>query len=146
MEHQHPFIFEQGEWIGKGKVAFTTATDTLNFYTKWEIEEAPHPDVLCIQTVEMEGTEGKMVNKYHITERKDNQFTVTLTNDIIGTVMGTGKITPETITWEFRGQENFDGFEVFERQSDGSYTIHAEYNALGSFKTVIDGILWSRNE
>jgi hypothetical protein len=47
------------------------------------------------------------------------------------------------IAWEFRENDlNFEGFETYHLQEDGSYTMHAEYVTSDQFRTQIDGKLW----
>jgi hypothetical protein len=53
-------------------------------------------------------------------------------------------IDAKTIAWEFRNNEEFQGFEVYELQENGDYMLHAEYSTSEDFRTIIDGRVWQK--
>ena len=64
-------------------------------------------------------------------------------NSNIGRVIGSGVYDEKLIAWEFRSQElNFEGFESYYLQPDGSYLMHVEYVTSDQFRTQIEGRLW----
>lgn len=141
---QHQFLFSPGQWIGEGKVTFSTSPEHLRFYTKWLIETDAAGNLYCQQHVEMEGGQDKVLNNFQISQVLSNSFTIELSNDLLGKISGKGVIDPQTIAWEFRESEELDGFEVYELQENGDYMLHAEYSSTAQFRTIIDGRIWKK--
>lgn len=138
----HTFILQPGNWLGEGKVTFTASPECLRFYTRWEISDNEGGIVACKQQVEMQD-EGDTINNALLFSGFDqSSFVIELTNDILGTVKGKGKIDSKNIAWEFRSQDAFEGFEVYELQPSGEYIFHAEYASPEQFRTIIDGKIW----
>jgi hypothetical protein len=140
------FIFTPGVWIGEGKISFSVSPEFIKFYTKWQITEIEPGQLQAIQTVEIQGVQEHVVNTftfYHITPVN---FSVKLENQLVGIMIGTGIREENTIGWEFRGAfSNFEGFEVYERQENGDYSLHAEYSSTDQFRTMIEGLIWKKS-
>ena len=146
MAQQHEFIFQPGNWIGEGKVAFSASPETLHFYTKWMIDKANTNGIHTSQIVEIQGTEPSMRNIFVFSDVTPTNFVIVLENEILGKVRGTGVIDDKTIAWEFHGNNGLEGFEVYELQDNGDYMLHAEYTSSpDQFRTVIDGRIWKKN-
>lgn len=141
---QHEFLFNPGNWIGEGKVAFSASPETLHFYTKWTVEKADTHGIRSSQIVEIQGSDPSMHNAFVLTNITPNSFAIDLENDILGKVHGTGVIDGKTIAWEFHGHDGLEGFEVYELQDNGDYMLHAEYSSPDQFRTVIDGRIWKK--
>ncbi len=140
---KHPFLFEPNVWIGEGQISFNTSPDSITFYTKWVI--VSHDDqIVSSQEVEMKGVPGKVENKYVITNITPEAFDITLINDLLGTLAGKGVIDTKNVAWEFRGEPDFEGYEVYELQENGEYTFHAEYSSTEQFRTIIEGRIWKK--
>lgn len=137
---QHQFIFKPGKWTGEGTVSFSASPDQLFFITKWDVSQKNEDEgILCKQEVKMEAAEEKVVNSFLLYDVTPTSFHIELENELVGKAIGTGVIDEKTIAWEFRGQIGFQGFEVYELQDDGEYTLHAEYSSPDQFRTIIDG-------
>ncbi len=144
METIHRFLFTPGRWIGEGRITFSSSPEYLRFYTGWNVGKSTPPAVEWQQEVEMEGESESLVNSFSFTDITPTSFTIQLKNSLVGKVTGTGVIDPKTIAWEFRGQEHFEGFEVYELQDNGDYMLHAEYASPDQFRTIIDGRIWKK--
>lgn len=143
----HQFIFEPGEWIGEGRIAFSASSETIRFFTKWVINNAEPSGIVCTQEVEMQGNEPNAKSTFRFSQVKPTQFSVELESEILGKVKGTGIIDPKTIAWEFHsvGDNGLEGFEVYELQDNGDYMLHAEYASPDQFRTLIDGRIWKKS-
>lgn len=148
---KHAFIFEPGQWIGEGRVRFSSSPDEIKFYTKWNIPDVKtggtstdRQTIYCFQQVEMRGTNEQVLNQFCFSEITPLGFLIELENELVGKVRGKGVIEPKTIAWEFRGHSNFEGFEVYELLENGDYMLHAEYSSLDQFRTIIDGRIWKK--
>ncbi len=150
MASKHPFIFSPGEWLGEGKIGFSASDDELRFYTRWLVSEKGDEslgvkNVRCTQEVEMQGgADEKMFNRFHFTEIGTKEFKVLLENDQIGAVFGEGILEKGKLAWEFRGNPNIEGFEVYEFQENGEYSFHAEYISPEGYRSIIDGRIWKK--
>jgi hypothetical protein len=142
MTQQHLFIFAPGAWKGEGTVSFSASPEKVPFMTQWVIEPSQDEGIRCEQKVEMEGADDKVRNTMHFYDLSNGSFNISLENDIVGQVIGSGIIDEQTIAWEFRGNIGFQGYEVFEKQGDGNeYRFHAEYSSPDQFRTIIDGVI-----
>ncbi len=84
-----------------------------------------------------------MRNELTFFDFTDNKFSVEMENLNIGRVVGCGVYDEKVIAWEFRDNDlNFEGFETYHFQSDGSYSMHAEYVTADQFRTQIEGTLY----
>ena len=142
----HSFIFAPGAWIGEGRVTFSMSPDLVRYYTKWVVEAAYEGKIACEQRVEKEGGGEDLFNSFTFYELTAESFKVDLTNDTLGTVSGHGIIDEKTIAWEFKGDSEFQGFEVYELQENGDYLVHAEYSSSEEFRTIVDGRIWKKEE
>lgn len=140
--NNHKFIFDKTYWLGEGQVSFSASPEKLHFFTRWEIADCTESVVVCKQLVEMRDQGECINNVYRLSNITEGSFIIELTNDVLGTVSGKGRYDVRTIAWEFRTHENFEGFEVYELQPDGTYIMHAEYASPEQFRTVIDGKIW----
>lgn len=140
--HDHRFIFHPGIWLGEGNVTFTASPESLHFYTRWEVSSSDGGIIACKQVVEMKDQGDSINNVFCFSSLEQNAFVIELSNDILGTVAGKGLVDPRTIAWEFRAQEMFEGFEVYELQPNGEYLLHAEYASPEQYRTIINGKIW----
>ncbi len=137
--NSHPFLFQAGHWIGEGKVSFSVSPEILRFYTRWTVQNPAPRSIACEQRVEIQGNEPYMLNQFLLTEITEKDFIIDLENEVLGQVRGTGVIDPKNIAWEFHGRGGLEGFEIYELQENGEYTLHAEYTSPDQFRTIIDG-------
>lgn len=137
------FILQPGIWIGEGKISFSASPDFIKFYTKWEVKESQPGHIKAKQVVEMQGIDEHVINFFEIREITERSFFVELESEAIGHVTGSGIFDEKMIAWEFRNQDAFEGFEVYELQENGDFLFHAEY-ASEQFRTLIDGLVWKK--
>lgn len=138
------FIFEPGTWLGEGKITFSASPEFIKFYTRWKIERESEHVLKAVQVVEMHAATEQLVNTFTITEVKPQSFLITLENNIIERVSGKGIRDDHTIAWEFRGDKEFEGFEVYEQQENGDFFMHAEYGSTDQYRTIIEGLIWKK--
>jgi hypothetical protein len=138
------FIFTPGIWLGEGKITFSASSEFLKFYTKWEILEETPGVMKAKQIVEMQGVGEQVINLFTFKDIKATSFTVTLENNLVGQMTGTGLRDKNVIAWEFQGQVTFEGFEVYEQQENGDYFLHAEYGSSDQFRTIVEGLIWRK--
>lgn len=141
----HIFLFQEGLWIGEGRITFSVSPEHIHFYTRW----TSHPENETVayrwtQEVEMQGTNERVDNHFLITPLSDTAFTISLENDIVGKALGKGVIDPKKMAWEIKSPDAFHGFEIYELQENGDYMLHAEYVAQDNFRTLIDGRIWQK--
>jgi hypothetical protein len=66
-------------------------------------------------------------------------------NQNVGRIVGSGVYDDNLIGWEFRDNEmNFEGFETYHLQPDGSYHMKGEYVTSDQFHTQIQARIWLR--
>lgn len=144
--NNHTFIFEPGTWIGEGRVTFTASPENMRFFTKWVVEKFdPLKGIPCHHWVEIQGINEHMLNSLSFFNITSKTFSVVLENNLVGKVSGTGIIEPKKIAWEFRGNPEIEGFEVYELLEDGDYMLHAEYSSTEEYRTIIDGRIWKKS-
>lgn len=137
------FILTPGEWLGEGMIAFNTSPDRLRFFTKWTVALGEDPETMLLhQQVEMAGAEEKIHNRFVIRMQTMDKFAISLQNELLGTIYGTGFLAPSKVAWEFRGHPSFEGFEVYEEVEGGGYQFHAEYLSPDQMRSMIDGRIW----
>lgn len=146
MAQQHLFILTPGVWIGEGRITFSASPDELRFYTKWHVEKIENGKIACEQRVEMEGREDTLTNRFLLNEILPSRFHIQLSSEFLGPIHGKGLIDQTTIAWEFRGNADFEGFEVYQLLPTGEYRLHAEYASSDSFRTIVDGRIWLKKE
>jgi hypothetical protein len=141
---KHAFIFQPGLWIGEGKITFSSSPEHLHFYTKWMIAPLAGKSIHCQQKVETRGVQDVVINDFKFLKLEESKFEVELKNELVGKVTGSGVIDTKTIAWEFRGNNQIEGFEVYEIQDNGDYLVHGEYSSTEQFRTIIDGRIWQK--
>jgi hypothetical protein len=74
-------------------------------------------------------------------------FTVDMENQNVGRIVGTGVYDEKMIAWEFRNNDmNFEGYETYSLQLDGSYTMKGEYVTSDQFRTLIEARIWPQSK
>lgn len=137
------FLFEKGEWLGEGQISFSTSKDKINFFMKWILIEEGDT-IKGRQIVELVGINDKVINLFTITEITSNEFKIFLDNSSNNHLSGIGRFDDEKIAWEFIGNKDLEGFEVFELQKEWGYSFNAEYYAMEDFRTIVHGIMWKK--
>jgi hypothetical protein len=142
---EHAFIFKPGIWDGTGRITFSIATDVLDFVMQWTILPMDEKRIYFNQEITINSLPERMRNHFTIWHLTDSNFEIQLENQIVGKVVGSGLITPKTIAWEFRRRDQeFEGFEIYELQQDGSYKMHAEFTAGEGMRTQVFGAIFPR--
>jgi hypothetical protein len=140
MSH-HSFIFSPGRWLGKGTITIQGAVKPIGFYVCWQISQAKGESFTATQTVEIEGVAEHVVTSYVFIDITETTFAVFLDSNSVGQVVGKGILTPDTVAWEYHAPE-LEGFEVYKKQENGHYSLHAEYSSTSQYRTIIEGIVW----
>lgn len=142
----HIFILTPGIWFGEGKIQLNMIEEELLFHTSWTVYPKDSSDkIQCIQEIQIDGLSDNMRNELYFEDIHSETFAVEMNNDNIESIMGSGLIDKSTIAWEFRDNEmNFEGFEIYKLQEDGSYLMRAEYVTSDQFRTKIDGRIWQQ--
>lgn len=144
MIHSH-FLFVSGDWIGEGTIKFSETSEVLKFYTRWTV--TPEETTSTIeQTVEIQGGDDHIQNRYQIRQITDTSFHITLENELVTNVQGKGVVEPKRVAWEFRGHPNFEGFEIYELQNNEDYLFHAEYISPDQLRSIIEGRIWKKSQ
>lgn len=141
---KHHFIFEAATWIGEGKITFSTSPEHVNFYVKWIVQKLDHGKIKCDQQVEMQGVEENTFNSIIFSDIDPEKFKISLENNLLGKILGNGVIDDQTIGWEYRGDPEFEGFEIYTLQDNDEYNLHAEYTSTDQYRTIIDGRIWKK--
>lgn len=118
--------------------------EELPFHTRWTIaQKDEHGKIECTQDIQIRGLSELMHNQLLFFDLASHQFSLELDNPTVGRVVGKGLLTNQMIAWEFRVPAiGFEGFETYEKQQDGSYSMHAEYATDDQLRTVIKGKIW----
>ncbi len=136
----HAFIFTAGVWKGSGSISFSMADDILEFTTLWTVLPSEDGNFYFSQEIAIQGLSETMRNQFTLRPLNNESFDIVLENQIIGKVMGSGLISDETIAWEFRRKDQeFEGYEIYELQEDGSYKMKAEFTAGAGLRTYVSG-------
>ncbi|MBN1914304.1 MAG: hypothetical protein JW769_00225 [Parachlamydiales bacterium] len=140
----HNFILSPQLWTGEGKISLSMVEEQLAFVTRWNVSQKDTTGrVQSIQEIQIDGLSENMRNDLAFYDFNSKNFVVEMENLNIGRVVGTGVYDDKLIAWEFRENElNFEGFETYFLQEDGSYIFHAEYVTSDQFRTCIDGKIW----
>lgn len=141
---KHSFLFNPGNWIGEGKIILNLIEDELFFKTNWSVLNRDFAGkVACAQDIKIEGIADNMRNELMFYNFGEKEFTVDMENQNIGRIVGIGVYDENTIAWEFRNNDlNFEGFETYVRQPDGSYDMSGEYITSDQFRTQIQARIW----
>lgn len=139
---RHPFIFSPGAWDGFGTITFSMASDILNFTMRWTVLPVEERKIYFNQEIAIKTFPEKMRNNFTLLPLSDTAFEIQLENQIVGKVVGSGLVTPSTIAWEFRRRDqDFEGYEIYEIQNDGTYKMRAEFTAGEGMRTQIVGAI-----
>jgi hypothetical protein len=118
--------------------------EELAFYTKWNVAQKDNSGKIeCVQEIQVKGLSDIMHNQFAFFDLAPGNFSLELDNPALGKIIGKGLITDKVIAWEFRSpQIGFEGFEMYEKQADDAYLMHAEYATSDQLRTVIRGKVW----
>ena len=143
---QHPFIFGAGDWVGEGKITLNMIEDELNFNTIWSVQgKDAAGKVISSQDIQIHGLSENMRNDLTFYNFSADGFSVDMENQNVGHIVGVGVYDEKQIGWEFRNNEmDFEGFETYTLQPDGSYHMHGEYVTSDQFRTKIEARIWQR--
>ncbi len=144
MEKQHHFILSPSTWLGEGKILLNMVEEELAYYTKWNVSQKDNSGKIeCIQEIQVKGLSDVMHNQFMFFDMAPGNFSIELDNPALGKIIGKGLITEKVIAWEFRSpQIGFEGFEMYEKEADDVYLMHAEYATTDQLRTVIRGKVW----
>jgi len=142
----HPFIFSPGTWYGEGKIVLNMVEEELIFNTNWTIQNRDFAGkVGASQEIQIQGLADNMQNELTFYDFQPKTFCVDMENPNIGRITGTGLYDEKGIAWEFRNNDmNFEGFETYTVQPDGSYEMRGEYVTSDQFRTRIEARIWQR--
>ncbi|MEI6243160.1 MAG: hypothetical protein WCP39_07140 [Chlamydiota bacterium] len=140
---QHTFIVQPSSWAGEGTITLNMVEENLQFLTRWKVSEVEEGKITSVQELQIVGVSENMRNELVFFDFTPKSFSLEMENVNIGKVLGTGIYDEKMIAWEFRNNDlNFEGFETYTLQGDGSYLVHAEYVTSDQFRTQIDGKIW----
>lgn len=144
----HTFIFNPGTWIGEGKIVLNMVEEELIFNTNWAVQNKDFAGkVSCAQDIQIQGLSENMRNELTFYDFGVKSFSVDMENQNVGRIVGTGVFDEKMIAWEFRNNDmNFEGFETYVLQVDGSYSMHGEYITSDQFRTQIDARIFPRSK
>ncbi|MDE3045750.1 MAG: hypothetical protein KGJ02_03805 [Verrucomicrobiota bacterium] len=144
----HTFIFHPGSWLGEGKIILNMVEEELLFNTNWAIQNKDFAGkVSCAQDIQIQGLSENMRNELTFYDFGSKTFSVDMENQNVGRIVGTGVFDDKMIAWEFRNNDmNFEGFETYILQSDGSYSMHGEYVTSDQFRTQIDARIFPHSK
>jgi len=144
MEKNHSFIFSTGTWFGEGRIRLNMIDEDLFFFTNWNLHDRDDAGkIQGVQEIQIQGLSENMRNEITFYDFLSEGFAVEMENPNLGKVQGFGLSDPKVIAWEFRDKErNFEGFESYHLQEDGTYRMHAEYVTSDQFRTEIEGKIW----
>lgn len=140
----HMFIFSPGTWRGEGKILLNMVEEELLFNTNWAVQNRDFAGkVTCAQEVQIQGLSENMRNELTFYDFQPKTFSVDMENQNVGRIVGTGVYDDKMIGWEFRNNDmNFEGYETYHLQSDGSYLMRGEYVTSDQFRTQIEAHIW----
>ena len=144
----HSFIFTPSLWLGEGKITLSMVEEELNFFTRWNVSHKdPYGIIECTQEIQIKGLSDMMLNQFIFSHVSPGSFVIELENQAMGKVQGEGVISDKVIAWEFRMSDiGFEGIEIYEKQEDNTYSMHAEYATNDQFRTLIQGKVWKQNK
>jgi len=142
----HSFIFSPGQWYGEGRILLNMVEEELIFNTNWAVQNRDFTGkVGASQEIQIQGLSENMRNELTFYDFQNKAFCVDMENPNIGRITGTGLFDDKTIAWEFRSNDmNFEGFETYVAQPDGSYQMRGEYVTSDQFRTRIEARIWQR--
>jgi hypothetical protein len=145
---KHTFIFNPGTWLGEGKIVLNMVEEELLFNTNWAVQNKDFAGkVTCAQDIQIQGLSEGMRNELSFYDFGPNKFSVDMENQNVGRIVGTGVFDDNMIAWEFRSNDmNFEGFETYLLQPDGSYAMKGEYVTSDQFRTQIEARIWPHSK
>ena len=145
---KHTFIFNPGTWLGEGKIVLNMVEEELNFNTNWAVQNKDFSGkVTCAQDIAIQGLSENMRNELTFYNFSAKNFSVDMENQNVGRIVGTGVFDENMIAWEFRSNDmNFEGFETYTLQGDGSYLMKGEYVTSDQFRTQIEAHIWPHSK
>jgi len=145
---KHTFIFSPGSWSGEGKISLNIMEEELHFSTNWNVQTRDFTGkVQCMQGIQIQGLSENMRNELIFYNFQNKTFTVDMENQNVGRIIGSGIYDDSVIGWEFRCVEsNFEGFETYYLQEDGSYLMKGEYVTSDQFRTQIEARIWPQSK
>lgn len=140
----HTFIFSPGSWCGEGRIVLNMVEEELLFNTNWAVQNKDFAGkVVCEQEIQIQGLSENMRNELSFYNFDSKTFSIDMENQNVGRIVGTGVYDDKMIAWEFRNNDmNFEGFETYNLQSDGSYIMKGEYLTSDQFRTQIEAHIW----
>ena len=139
----HAFIFSPGLWLGEGKIVLNMVEEELFFGTKWFVQNTDFAGkVNCAQEIQIQGLPEQMRNELAFHGFQNKTFQVDMEDQNVGKIVGTGIYDDKMIAWEFRNNANFEGYETYSLQDDGSYLMKGEYVTSDQFRTQIEARIW----
>ena len=120
--------------------------EELLFNTNWSVQDRDFAGkVTAAQEIQIQGLSDNMRNELTFYDFQHKTFCVDMENPNIGRITGTGIYDEQTVAWEFRNNDmNFEGFETYAIQPDGSYVMRGEYVTSDQFRTRIEARLAQR--
>ncbi len=140
----HSFIFSPGAWVGEGKITLNMVEEDLLFNSNWTVQDRDGMGkVSCAQDILIRGLSDGLRNELTFYDFAAKSFSVDMENQNIGRITGTGVFDEKTIAWEFKNNEmNFEGYESYDLQPDGSYLMRGEYVTSDQLRTQIEAKIW----
>lgn len=118
------------------------AEDILNFSMSWTILPEEEGKIYFNQVIAINDIADRMRNNFCVYNMTASEFEIDLENAIVGKVIGKGVISPKVIAWEFRRRDQeFEGYEIYELQENGSYKMRAEFTAGEGLRTHVEGFI-----
>ena len=114
--------------------------EELFFNTNWGVQGHDFASkIVCTQDIQIHGLSENMKNELTFFDIGEDTFSVDMQNHNVGRIVGTGVYDEQRIAWEFRNNDmDFEGFETYTLQPDGSYHMHGEYVTTDQFRTKIE--------
>ncbi len=141
---KHAFVFVPGHWLGQGHITFPSSSESLSFYTSWEVGKEEKGEIFCTQKVQIIGVDEETVNTFTIKKESGSTFSILLENSLVGSIQGQGVYDEEILAWEFRNDPEMEGYESYHIQPNEEYAFHGEYLAPDNFRTIIEGKIWKK--
>ena len=143
----HSFIFSPGTWLGEGSIHLNQFEEELTFFTKWIVHPMEEKEIECVQEIQIKGLSDLMVNHFRIFQIAGSSFVLVMDNHTIGTVQGVGILHELAFGWEFRVPNlGFEGFEYYEKESEDSYRMRAEFATTDQLRTMLKGRIWKQKK
>ena len=123
-------------------------TNTAHRRAHWAVQNKDFAGkVACAQEIQIQGLSENMRNELSFYDFQAKTFSVDMENPNVGKIVGTGVYDDKMIAWEFRNNDmNFEGYETYSLQSDGSYQMKGEYVTSDQFRTQIEARIWLQSK